>query len=88
MTQMKFTRRKFLRFLPASVGAVTVGTVVLGTASPAKRKVTTEMLVAAQKATDPQSASISPAFVEQYEQQVREVFSRVGSRLLKEPFSG
>ena len=50
---MKFTRRKFLRFAPASVGVFALGAVVLPKGAPAKNKVTEEMLIAAQKATDP-----------------------------------
>ena len=41
---MDITRRKFLRFAPAAVGAIALGVVALLTASPAKRKATTAFI--------------------------------------------
>ena len=37
---MRITRRKFLRFVPVSVGAIALGVAVLTKMPPAKRKVT------------------------------------------------
>ena len=59
---MEFTRRKFLRLAPASVGAIALGAAVLPQLAPIEHRTPGSVLIAAsQRAVDPPFLALSPS---------------------------